>query len=397
MGLFEKIFQPGKGDTDVVVAKNDGFFQTLTAYQPHFTTWSGRLYENEMVRAAIDARARHISKLKVEIEGTAKPSLQAKLRLAPNQWQTWSQFLYRVSTILDLENNAFIVPVYDEALNITGYYPVLPHRCDIVSYQEEPWLRYKFANGRTAAVELRMCAILTKHQYRSDFFGENNDALDETMEVAHLQSQGIQEAVRSGATYRFMATLNNFSTNEDLEKRRKEFSQQNLKSDRSNEGLLLWPSNFHDIKQIEPKSYTLGAEEMAYIKNNVVDYFGVSEEVMKNTAQADALDAFFNGAVEPFAIQFAEAMTMAVFTERERAVGNRLYASANRLQYMSTSAKVQMAKELADRGIVMIDEIRELFNMAPLPDGAGQHVPIRGEYYMADEQNQQEAEPNEEE
>ena len=33
----------------------------------------------------------------------------------------------------------------------------------------------------------------------------------------------------------------------------------------------------------------------------------------------------------------------------------------------------------------MIDEIRELFNYPPLENGAGQHAPIRGEYYMADE------------
>lgn len=388
MGLFEKIFQPDKSESQVVLANNDGYFQTLTAYRPHFTTWNGRIYENEMVRAAIDARARHISKLKVEIMGTAKPSLQAKLRLAPNQWQTWSQFLYRVSTILDVENNCIVCPVFDRDLVITGYYPVLPHRCKIISYDGEPWLLYEFSNGQRAAVELRLCGILTKHQYKSDFFGDSNDALDETMKVLHLQNEGIEEAVKSGATYRFMATLNNFTTNEDLEKRRKEFTEQNFRKDKDNDGLLLWPNNFHDIKQIEPKSYTLNAEEMTYIKNNVMEYFGVSQKVMENAAQSDELDAFFNGCVEPFCIQFSEVMTMAIFTERERAQGSYLIANANRLQYMSTSAKVQMAKELADRGIVMIDEIRELFNMAPLPNGAGQHVPIRGEYYMQDEREE---------
>ena len=42
----------------------------------------------------------------------------------------------------------------------------------------------------------------------------------------------------------------------------------------------------------------------------------------------------------------------------------------------------------------MIDEIRELFNWGPLPDGAGQHAPIRGEYYFADEKSE-EGEKNE--
>jgi len=52
---------------------------------------------------------------------------------------------------------------------------------------------------------------------------------------------------------------------------------------------------------------------------------------------------------------------------------------------MSTASKISLAKEMGDRGVLMIDEIRALFNYAPLPDGVGQHAPIRGEYYMVDE------------
>jgi hypothetical protein len=74
-----------------------------------------------------------------------------------------------------------------------------------------------------------------------------------------------------------------------------------------------------------------------------------------------------------------------VFTERERNGGNKILFTANRLQYMNISSKISMAQQLGDRGVLLIDEIRELFNYGPLPDGAGQHAPIRGEYYMVDE------------
>jgi hypothetical protein len=69
-----------------------------------------------------------------------------------------------------------------------------------------------------------------------------------------------------------------------------------------------------------------------------------------------------------------------VFSERERNGGNRILFTANRLQYMSVGAKISMAQQLGDRGVLTIDEIRELFNYAPLPDGKGQYTPIRGEY-----------------
>lgn len=386
MGLLDKIFRPAEAKkSQEALTQARAFFQTLNAYTPVFTNWGGAIYESEIVRAAIDARARHISKLKVEVNGTASPSLQAKLRQGPNQWQTWSQFLYRVSTILDVNNTAFIVPVLDERMIITGVYPVLPQSCALVEYDDEIWLRYQFTNGQFAAVELRKCAVLTKHQYRDDFWGSSNYPLGETMQLIHIQNQGIEQGVKNSATFRFMAQLANFSNAEDLAKERARFTETNLSAESESGGFLLFPSTYKDIKQIDTKPYAIDAEQMKQIRENVFNYFGVSEDVLQNKAHADSLEGFFDGAIEPFAIQFSEAMTKALFSERERAQGSYLIANANRLQYMSVSQKVQMAKELGDRGAIMIDEIRELFNYSPLPDGAGQVAPIRGEYKATDE------------
>ena len=390
MSLFDKIFRPDKArESEDALRNARSLFQTLTAYQPVFTNWGGAVYESEIVRAAIDARARHISKLKVEVNGSANPSLQAKLRLGPNQWQTWSQFLYRVSTILDVNNTAFIVPVFDDRMVITGIFPVLPSACTLVEYKDEIWLRYQFSNGQYAAVEFRKCAVLTKHQYRDDFFGSSNRPLKETMQLIHIQNQGIEEGVKNAATFRFMAQLSNFAKPEDLAKERERFTAENLSSESESGGFLLFPNTYKDIRQIDVKPYSIDAAQMAQIRENVYNYFGVNEDVLQNRAKGDQLEAFFDGAIEPFAIQFSEAVTKALFTERERAQGSYLIANANRLQYMSVSQKVQMAKELGDRGAILIDEIRELFNYSPLPDGAGQVAPIRGEYKATDELKQE--------
>ena len=381
MGLLDKIFRPDKAkESEKALREAYNTFSTLTAYRPVFTSWGGAIYESEVVRAAIDARARHISKLKIEPYGTANPSLQAKLKLGMNQWQTNSQFLYRVSTILDIENTCFITPVFDADMRITGYYPVLPTRCEIVEYEGAPWLRYKFSHGQIAAVKLEEVAVMTKHQYDDDFFGNSNHALDETMKLIHLQAEGIREAVTNSSTFRFMAQLSNFAKPEDLALERTRFVKNNLSTDSDSGGFLLFPNTYKDIRQIDVKPYTVDADQMEMIQKNVCNYFGVNQAVLENSAKAEELEAFYDGAVEPFAIQFSEAMTKAAFSERERAQGSGIRAASNRLQYMSTTAKVQMAKELGDRGAILIDEIRELFNYDPLPDGAGQVAPIRGEY-----------------
>lgn len=384
MSLFDKIFRPGEAKkSEDALRTARAYFETLSAYTPVFTNWGGAIYESEIVRASIDARARHISKLKVEVNGTANPSLQAKLRLGPNQWQTWSQFLYRVSTILDINNTAFIVPVFDERMTITGVYPVLPSSCSMVEYDDEIWLRYQFSNGQYAAVEFRKCAVLTKHQYRHDFFGDSNMALRETMQLIHIQNQGIEEGVKNAATFRFMAQLNNFASSEDLAKERARFTETNLSTDSKSGGFLLFPSTYKDIKQIDVRPYAIDADQMEQIRENVFNYFGVSEDVLQNKARAEDLEGFFDGCIEPFAIQFSEALTKMLFSERERAQGSYLIANANRLQYMSTTQKVQMAQQLLDRGVMSINEARELFNYGTVENGDTRF--IRGEYVDANE------------
>lgn len=382
MGLFNWIFKKPNID---VARHNDGYFKTLTAYRPHFTTWNGKIYESELVRAAIDARARNISKLKVEIQGAAKPTLQTKLRLKPNNWQTWSQFLYRTSTILDMHNTVVIVPVYDEMMNPIGYTPVLPTRCEIVENDGVPFLRYEFSHGLKAATYLAECAILTKFQYRSDFFGESNHALDPTMKMIHLNDEAVAEAVKNGATYRFMAKVNNFSKTEDLKKERQRFNETNFKNEEGNGGLLLFPNTYADIKQIEQDAYTVPEAELKEIRTNVYNYFAVNEDILQSKAYGDAWAAFYESVIEPFAIQFSETMTQALFSDRERAAGALIMATSNRLQYLTTTEKLNVSSQMLDRGAMNRDEIRDIWNLPPLPDGQGQRYTIRGEYYMIDE------------
>lgn len=385
MGLFEKVF--GRKAKQVQLTAGRGTsFETLTAYRPAFTSWNGQIYENELIRAVIDARARHISKLKAEFAGSAKPGLRAAMKSGPNPWQTWSQMLYRASTILDNCNNLAIVPVLDEYGQISGYCPVLPTMCELVQVDGVVYLRYTFRNGRKAAIEFDRCAILTRHQFKDDIFGETNHALDSTLALLDLQKQGIEEGIKNSATFRFMARLGNFAKPEDLAKERQRFNKENLQGESN--GILLFPNTYSDIRQVESKPYSVDADELKIIQTNVFDYFGCNEKILQNAAIGDDLDAYYEGCIEPFAIQLSEGMTRMTYSQREISTGNRVDITANRLQYMSTGNKIAMAQQMGDRGILFIDEIRELFNYAPLPDGLGQRAPIRGEYYFTDEERE---------
>ena len=389
MGLFESIFGSKKTET----IKADSYFKTLTAYSPVFHSWNGSLYESELVRSAIDARARHIAKLKVEVIGSARPTLATRLKAKPNSFQTWYQFMYRLSTILDMHNTAFIVPVVDKYGDTVGMFPVLPTKCEILQTKDgTPVLKYEFSDRQTGACYLSECGIMTKFQYKSDFFGEKNTALNPTMDLIDMQGQGIKEAIKNGATYRFMARTNNFTKTEDLKKERQRFSEENFSKEAGAGGLLLFPNTYSDIQQIKTSPYTINPEERKMIQDNVYNLYAVNEDIIQSKAVGDKWNAFYESVVETFAIQFSEVTTLMFFSEREQSFGSKIVATSNRLQYMSNSDKLKVSAQMADRGLMTINEIRDIWNLPPVEDGDVRTV--RGEYYTMGEEDTEETEDN---
>lgn len=378
--LFGKTKQPPEG-------RYEGTYKLLNVYQPRFTSYGGGLYESELVRAAINARATHISKLAITTKGSARPALQNKLKHGPNQLQTWSQFLYRLSTLLDVHNTAFIIPILDQYGEPSGVYTPLPERCTIVQYGKIPYLRYEFSDGNKAAIELENCGVMTKFQYKNDLFGETNHALFPTMDLIHIQNQGIEEGVKSAATYRFMAQLSNFAKSSDVAKERRRFTEENFSKDAQGGGLLLFPNTYQNIQQINAKPWVIDNDQMTLIQKNVFEYFGVNEDVLENKAFGDAWAAFYEGAIEPFAIQFSEVMTKMLFTFREQTEGNMVMATSNRMQYLSNADKLNVSSQMLDRGIMSINDVREIWNMPPVEGGDARI--IRGEYYNADQKIQE--------
>lgn len=393
MGIIDKILGKTKDAENAINA--GATFRLVSAYDPVFRDFKGEIYESMLVRAAIDARSRHISKLKIECVGTAKPDLSARINKRPNPFDTWSQFLYRVNTILDATNNCLLVPIYDDSLNKIGFYPVLASSVKVVEFKGELWLRYTFRNGtKTAACRYDEAAVLRKFQFKNDFFGESNKSLDETMDLISIQKQGIKEAIKSTNAYKFIASSTNFQLMDDLNKEQKNFTERNFGKEAKGGKVLLFPNTMKDIKQVDIKPYTPDKDQMELIEQNVFDYFGVNADILQNKAVGDAWTAFYEGAVEPFAIQFSETMTRALYSEREIALGSEVAATTNRVQYMSFTDKKAYVEGGLDRGILTINEAREVYNLPALPPEQGDRFIARGEYYFIQEDNPNNEEDN---
>ena len=378
MGIFEKIF--GKREP-VAAAKARATFQLLEGYTPMFTSWNGSIFESDLIRAALDAHGRHAAKLQPNIQGEAKKSLKTRLMVAPNEYQTWSQFLYRTAVTLYCRNTAFIVPVTGEYGEATGVIGIVPDSWELVEYNGRPYIRFTLGSMRKAAVELDRCGILTRYQYKNELFGEDNDALKATLDLIRMQQQGITEGIKNGASYRFSAQSDNWSTDEDLANEMERFNKYTFRNMKTSGGTILFPNTYKNIQQLKQESYKVDAEQMRLIKENVYDYFAVNEDIIQNKAFGDSWLAFYEGAVEWLAIQLSEVLTRMLYTERERQFGNRVFFTSNRLQYMSNADKMNAISQLADRGLMTRNELREILNLAPMPEPFGDQIPARGEYY----------------
>ena len=376
MGVFEKIF--GKREP-AAATKAKATFQLLDGYTPAFHSWSGSIYESDLIRAALDAHGRHAAKLTPHIEGSAKPNLKSRLSIMPNEFQTWPQFLYRLAVVLYARNTAFIVPVIGDYGETNGIFGIVPQSWELVEYQKTPYIRFSFADGKRMAVELWRVGILTRYQYKNELFGESNEAMKAVLDLIAMQKQGIETGVQNAASYRFMAVSNNWNTDEDLAKEAERFDKFHFQ--RGGGGVLLFPNTYKDVKQITQDSYKVDADQMKLIKENVFDYFAVNEDVIQNKAYGDAWLAFYEGAVEWLAINASETISKMLYTERERQFGNRIWFTSNRLQYMSNGDKLNAIQTFADRGLMTRNELRDILNLTPLPEPYGSQIPARGEYY----------------
>ncbi len=371
MGAFDKLFKRPKVKKEV-----NGYFQMLDGYTPIFTDYDGGVYEMELTRSCIHTFANHCSKLLPTVSGPDGRGIQPMLDGKPNPFMTSAQFAYKVATIYDTKNTCFIAPILDEFDRLIGFYPVNPQQTEVLDVGGEPWLRYTFRNGQKAAIELARCGVVSKYLYNSDIKGETNEALRATLQLIHTQNQGISEGIKNSASFRFMATVNNFAKSSDMVKERQKWVEDNLGADAG--GLALFPNTYSNVQQIQSSAKIVDPEQMKLIQTRVLNYFGCNEDVLQNKTVGDAWSAYYEGKIEPFAIQLSQAMTCMTYSRNEQKRGNAIVWSANRLQYMNNNEKLQVSSQMFDRGVLSLNMIMDIWNLPHVPDGDKRF--IRKEY-----------------
>ena len=239
------------------------------------------------------------------------------------------------------------------------------------------YLRYEIKDGVYAAIELERAGRMVNMQYDSEIFGASNRCMLPTMQMISQQSQSVLEGAKNAASLRFMARIATVLKPDQLKEERKRFNEENLGADNNN-GVLLFDEKYEDVKQITSTPYAVPDAQMEQIRQNVFDYFGVNANILQNKFTSQEWEAFYEGAIEPFAVQLSQVHTGMVYSVRQVGFGNEILWTGDRLHHMSTQEKTTLIATLFDRGFITHNEGREILNLAPV-EGGGKFY-IRKEY-----------------
>lgn len=174
-----------------------------------------------------------------------------------------------------------------------------------------------------------------------------------------------------------MAKTGNVMRPEDITKERDKFSKDNLSSENQS-GLMIYDGKFSEVKQIDSKPFVIDADQMKLIQTNVYNYFGTNEKILQNSYDENGFNAFYEGKIEPFALQLGLVLSNMMYTQKELAFNNQIIFTSNRLQYASNVTKLQVSSQMFDRGILTTNQVMDIWNMAHVEDGDKRY--IRKEY-----------------
>ena len=372
MGFFDSIITKKKQKKMLTEQ-----FKVLNGYNATFSSFAGGLYEMDLIRSSIDSIATQCSKLHPVISGMKKYSDIEKILREPNYLMTCQQFLSRLVTILKCENNAFIVPIYSDisAQRVVGLYPVLSSTSKIVVDNNKEYLIYRI-DDKDYAIEYERVGHLRTHYYKKEFYGESNSALRPTLELINTQNQGITEGIKKSANIRFLAKLSNVLLEEDLKNERKRLEEDNLSSS-NNGGVLIFDNKYSEVKEINSTPFIVDDKQSELIKKNVFNYFHISEEIIQNKANDDEWNSFYEGCIEPIAIQIGQVLTKMLIDPKDRARAEIILES-NKLQFASNKTKLEVSSQMFDRGVLTTNQVMDIWNLPHVEDGDKRY--IRKEY-----------------
>lgn len=353
--------------------------ELLNNYNAEFTTLGNNTYDSKVARQCIDRIATHCAKLipkhiQDSISNCIKGDINFLLQNMPNPIMTKFDFIYKVISMLYTDSNAFVYIAKNKEGMITGFYPVLASNYNLLQdSQNNIYLEFKFINGKEYILPYLELIHLRLFYNRHDIFGTNNKVLKTDIDTAHTASEGIKNAIKTSSNLKGILKYENaMLKNKDLKESKEAFVNDFLNLE--NESGIAAMDAKADFKEVNLKPITLDKEQLEQVNYNIFDYFGISEKIVRNNFTSEEWNAFYEGVIEPRAIQLSDAFTNKIFKQSKIKEGHKIIFTANRLQYATLASKISLLKEAGALGLLTKDEAREIIDLHPLGGEEGAKI-----------------------
>lgn len=353
-------------------------YKMVTEQGDGFYSYNGNLYASDIVRSCIRPKTQAIGKAvakhvrKDDTTTQINPEVYIRFLLEePNPYMPGQMLQEKMANQLALNNNAFALIERDNNGLATAIYPINSNAVEALeNNQGEIFLRFliksKYYTFRyTDIVHLR------RDFNDNDIFGENPaKALTQLMEVVNTTDQGVVKAIRNSNIIKWLLKFNNVLREEDIKRQTKEFVDSFLSIDSETSGAAATDAKF-DAQQVEPKNYIPNPLQTKGTIDRIYSFFNTNENIVQSSYNEDQWISYYEAEIEPVLIQMSNEFTRKVFSRRERGFGNKIVFESSNLNFASMQTKLNLV-QFVDRGIMNPDEVREILNMAPIPDGLGQ-------------------------
>lgn len=376
MGLISNIVNRIRNRT-VTVSR----FKMITDEGGGYFAWDGKLYKSDIIRAAIRPKARAMGKAvgkhireTVKSDGTKEIAVNPDVYLRflleePNEWMTGQMLQEKLSNQLELNGNAFAYIERDTNGLAKAIYPVNAAMCEAIQDGAgKLYIRFDMRNGKRVTLPYSDLIHLRKDFNSNEIFGDNpTEVLTSVMEVVNTTDQGIVKAVKNSNFIRWLLKYRGTLRPEDIEKNAKMFADAFLSETSESTGVAAIDEKM-DAQQITPHDFVPNAAQQDRTTQRLYAFLNTNSSIVHGDYTEDKWIAWFEESVEPDIIQLSNEYTRKLFTRRERGFGNKIIFEASSLAFASMSTKLNLV-QLVDRGIMLPNEMREVFNWAPIPGG----------------------------
>lgn len=354
------------------------FLQLMSGYNAVFSSNSS-IEESLDAIKCIDTISKHVAKMiPKHIQNNNYNNIQGNidflLKTKPNPVMTKYDFLYKITFLLLANNNMYIYKDVDKNGMIRGFYPLNPNQCTLYEYENEIYIKFQFLNGSFYFVKYSEVIHLRRMFSFHDLYGSNNDILNQAIKTANTTNEGIDNAIKTSMSIKGILKYGNaMLKNKDIKENRDQFVQDFIGDFETGKGIAGLDAK-SDFIPVDMKPITLDKDQLSYVKNNIFDYFGVSENIVKGNFTEEEWNAFYESTLEIYSIQYEDAFSFNIFSDKALREGHRIVFTTNRIKYASLKNKISLLKEAGALGLLTKDDGREILDMSPIGGEEGAKI-----------------------